>query len=215
MKNQDFAASRFNSLLPVSIITGAMTSFLTICNSIVAGRVLGEEALAAVSLAEPVISAIFFLAYMIGISTAIMTSKAKGGGDIKKSNQYFTQGVIAAIVVGVLLTLLVTFGRNWIVMLLGATGENAYNTNELLMPIGPFILFMLLYSFVVNLLISEEDLLLSGISSAVLIGLKLVLSIVLTQKFGLRGLGWSTGISMTERWPYAVCISCQNTTSCI
>ena len=49
----------------------------------------------------------------------------------------------------------------------------------------------------VNLIISEEDLLISGLSTAVLIGLKLVLAIVLTQKMGLSGLGWSTSISIT------------------
>ncbi len=197
VKSQSFAASRFNSLLPASIAAGAISSFLTLCNCIIAGQFLGESALAAVNLMEPVTSLVIFVAYIIGISTAIMASKAKGEGDMKKADGYFSQGVLAAIVMGVFLTLLITFGRTWIVELLGASGENAANTSALLEPIGPFVLFILLYSFMVNLIISEEDLFFSGLSSAVLIGLKLVLAIVLTQKMGLAGLGWSTSISIT------------------
>ena len=197
LKKKNFAASRFNGLLPSSIAAGAISSFLTLCNSIVAGQVLGESALAAVNLMEPIPSVVIFVAYIIGISTAIMVSKAKGEGDIKKADGYFSQGLLAAIAMGVLLTLLITFGRDWVVEILGATGENAINTSALLEPIGPFVLFILLYSFMLNLIISEEDSLLSGLSTAVLVGVKLVLAVVLTQKIGLPGLGWSTSISIT------------------
>ncbi len=112
----------FNYLVPS---VGGMlgTSLYVLGDTMIVGRGLGSQGLAALNLSIPIINVFNGLGLLFGIGGATALSVDKGMGKTDGLNKIFTKSVIFSFICGVLLTLLRVFFLDEFVSFLGAEGE--------------------------------------------------------------------------------------------
>lgn len=109
-------------LIPsVMAILGGNVSVMI--DNIIAGNVLGSQALAAMSLVNPVFLVFTTLGTLICAGTSSRGSVSIGRGDRDEVNQYFSLAVILTIIIGVMVSVLGMIFLDDIVSLMGADGE--------------------------------------------------------------------------------------------
>lgn len=81
------------------------------CDSVIAGNLLGEEALAGVNLLSPLMAGVTFFAGLIGVGMGVNAAFELGRCDTRRSHAYFTQGLWLVLTIGSVLTLLMLLGR--------------------------------------------------------------------------------------------------------
>jgi len=109
-------------LLPaiLSVLAGNISLMVDNC---IAGLFLGEQALAATSIAAPVFNTVTAIASIICGGGAVLASICIGEGNHLQKNRFFTLSFLLLIGTGLLLTALGWFFLDPIVRLLGATEE--------------------------------------------------------------------------------------------
>ena len=99
-KKPVFLIRKYKDILwAVSAIEAA--NFLVSCvDTLLAGNIVGEDALAAVGLVAPFIILVTFLSSIINSGTIVQYSCHIGACNLKKAQQVFSQGVIMAVLAG-------------------------------------------------------------------------------------------------------------------
>lgn len=125
-----------------------------ITDTLMIGRGIGEEALVALNLLLPVFSVYFGIGYLFGVGGSVLLSVAKGNHDDEKQKQIFTTTVVAAVVIGILASVLPFLFQETIYRMIGAGGHNLSYVREygsILFACGAiFILQPVMISFVRN-----------------------------------------------------------------
>ena len=99
-------SERFKSILTAATVAMATSYILVLSECIIAGNMIGEEAVAAIALVAPVIPFLQFIGEMIAASTFALISYAGGKGDEEEINRLYSQAMTLAVAVGFVLTLL-------------------------------------------------------------------------------------------------------------
>ena len=89
-------------MLRAAIIVEAVNFIVSLTDGIVAGNVLGADAFAAIGLLAPFLSISTFLASIVNTGTVLNYSYEIGKFNKHRANEFFSQGVIAALLVGAL-----------------------------------------------------------------------------------------------------------------
>ncbi len=118
-----FCVTKFKGLLFAATLSMLSEFLMGLSDSIVAGNMLGESALAAINVLQTPMNAISFFAWLIGTGTAICFSLEVGRFDKKRASEMFSQGAYSAVGVGLLLLGFMMFGRNAFFDALGADAE--------------------------------------------------------------------------------------------
>lgn len=86
--------------------SGMLAEYLTLLSdNVIAGQLLGEQGLAALSLISPFFQVVVFLALLLSFGTAICMSQEVGKMNRKRANEFFSNGVVACIGCGGILAL--------------------------------------------------------------------------------------------------------------
>ncbi|BAZ20924.1 MATE efflux family protein [Kalymmatonema gypsitolerans NIES-4073] len=102
-----------------------MLSLNTFIDALFAGRFIGETALAGISLSLPLTGIVNGFAFLIGVGSASVLSRAIGSGDIKTQSKIFGTLTVMSIVISFFITIVgYRFGEELIV-LMGGSGEVA------------------------------------------------------------------------------------------
>ncbi len=78
-----------------TVLTAMATNIATIINSVIAGNLLGQNALAAINLMSPIIQLYFSITILFGLGASSIISFAKGKRDDRQADRVFTSTFIA------------------------------------------------------------------------------------------------------------------------
>ena len=204
---------RFKSVFMASLTSMAITYILMLTDNVVAGQFVGDEAVAAMTLVEPILTLIFFLSYMVADGLAMMFSYAKGRSDQLKANQLFSMGMICSVVMGVVVTIILVVFRTEILSMWEISPElmnYAVDYYRGLMFVAlPCILNI--YFYTIYVAEGEEDICVRA--SIAMFVVNVVLDILLGYKIGVIGIGIATvlGNLVSFLWhvPYLFSPKCQ------
>ena len=189
-------SERFKSILTAATVAMATSYLLVLSECIIAGNMIGEEAVAAIALVAPVIPFLQFIGEMIAAGTFALISYAGGKGDEEEINRLYSQAMTLAVAVGFILTLLFVVFRvqilsYWDVSADLMTYADAYYAGVMIRPIIAFIEL-----FLMPLLLIEGQEKRNLVASVVKVIAGIALEIVLCNSLGLFGISLATTISL-------------------
>ena len=110
-----FLINKYKSILRAAIVIEAACCLVSFTDSLVSGNMLGSEALSAVGLVSPLMSVGTFIASVINSGTLLDYSFNVGKGDNDRANRIFGQGLLTAVVAGVVLLLSLLLCKNFFI----------------------------------------------------------------------------------------------------
>ena len=110
----------FRYLIP-AVLANMVTSIYVLADTIIIGKGIGTEAMAALNIILPLFNVFFGNGLLFGVGGSVLMSIARGRGDHKLGECYFTLSVILNAVTCLLYTVLLWFFMEPLVTFLGAT----------------------------------------------------------------------------------------------
>lgn len=110
----------FRYLIP-SVSATLVTSIYVLADTIFIGKGISDTAVAALNIIIPLFSLYFGTGLLFGVGGSVLLSVAKGQGDEKKANTYFTVAFIANAIVSLVFLLVNLVAFDKIAYLLGAS----------------------------------------------------------------------------------------------
>ena len=99
-------SKKFYSMLLGGTLTMMVVSIMLMSDSIIAGAVIGSDAVAGVTLVTPLYSLAAFFGSLISLGVPILYTTEMGKFNKKRADQVFGLGVLMSIVVGIVLFIL-------------------------------------------------------------------------------------------------------------
>ncbi len=194
---QTLMSKKFYSMLLGGTLTMMVVSVLLMSDQVIAGFVIGSDAVAGITLVTPVYSLAAFFGSVFSLGVPILYSTEMGKFNKERADQVFGLGILMSLIIGIVLFVLTTlFG-------------NAYLQNSCLSE-GIFeqatgYLFWMRFTFMVmpiQMLIGatvycDGDETISNIASAVQGIGNIVFSIVLSRFMGIRGIALASFLFYT------------------
>lgn len=118
---QESASKLFFHYLIPAICGTMVTSIYVLADSIIIGKGIGIDALAALNIVLPLFNIFFGNGLLFGVGGSVLMSIARGRGDKNAGDKYFSVALILNAVSSILYTLLLMVFMKPIVTLLGAT----------------------------------------------------------------------------------------------
>ena len=110
----------FRYLIP-AIMANLVTSIYVLADTIIIGKGIGAEAMAALNIILPLFNIFFGAGLLYGVGGSVLMSIARGRGDEKLGKCYFTLAIILNAITCLLLTVLLWIYMEPIVRILGGT----------------------------------------------------------------------------------------------
>lgn len=110
----------FRYLIP-AILANMVTSIYILADTIIIGKGIGTEAMAALNIVLPLFSIFFGIGLLFGVGGSVLMSIARGRGNTKLGECYFSLSVLANGITCIVLTILLWVFMEPIVRFLGAT----------------------------------------------------------------------------------------------
>lgn len=182
-------SKKFYSMLFGGTLTMMVISLLLMSDSIIAGIVIGSEAVAGVTLVIPIYSLAAFFGSVISLGVPILYSTEMGKFNKEKADQVFGLGILMSLVVGVILFIITSlFGEAYL-------RSDTLSKGVLSQAMGYLfwmrftILIMPIQMIIGAVVYSDGDETISTIASVVQGLGNIVFSIVLSQFMGIQGIG--------------------------
>nr|WP_315020235.1 MATE family efflux transporter [uncultured Aminipila sp.] len=115
-------AGQFSKYVIPSMLTMILTGFYGIVDGFFIGQVMGDEGLAAINLAWPLLSLISSVGIGIGTGGAIIMSIKKGSGNLKEAKRVEGTAIVILCLVSILATTIYLFFSPYLLRTLGADG---------------------------------------------------------------------------------------------
>ena len=116
-----FGVAKFRGFLLVASFSMAIEFLMGFADSVIAGNLLGETALAGLNLLQPPMNLVSFVACLIGTGTAICFSLETGRFDLERATEMFSQGFWGAALFGCVGMLVAALGRDAFLGMFGAS----------------------------------------------------------------------------------------------
>ena len=195
IKSISFSDRKFYSLLAAATLEVAVDYLQRLSDNIIAGNMLGEDALAAIGLVSPVMSVLSFLAVMASVGTSLCYVRAVGSFERKRAHGFFSQGILLAFLFGALLCVVSFPAKN---VLFGSLGSQAENIAVFARDYYSFYrlsMFVFPISYVLSVFVfSDGDETLGMVANIAPICVNIVCSIVLCHFMGIAGIALASGI---------------------
>lgn len=125
----------FRYLVP-AILANMVTSIYVLADTIIIGKGIGTLAMAALNIVLPLFNIFFGNGLLFGVGGSVLMSIARGRGDDKLGNAYFTLALLLNTVSCVILTVVLWIFMEPLVRLLGATDA----TLPYIMDYAPYVI---------------------------------------------------------------------------
>ncbi|MBQ7705963.1 MAG: hypothetical protein IJT73_11175 [Selenomonadaceae bacterium] len=185
-------STRFWAVFVASMVSMISAYILMLTDNVVAGQIVGDDAVAAMTLIFPIFTLILFVAYLISDGLAMMASYAQGRNDRAEVNRLFSLGLILSIGCSLIFFVALYFLREEILNFWEISPHLKFFANEYYSGIIFLVLFQFVSIFNYTIFFAE------GMERACLIAagaafvVNVVLDIVLCQNLGVRGIGLAT-----------------------
>ena len=110
----------FRYLMP-AIMANMVTSIYILADTIIIGKGIGADAMAALNIILPLFNIFFGTGLLFGVGGSVLMSIARGGGDEKLGRCYFTLSILLNAITCLLLTAILYIYMEPIVYMLGGT----------------------------------------------------------------------------------------------
>ena len=191
----DFGISKFRRLLFVSCAGLASTNLIDLTDTMIAGNLLGEKALAAMNLFWPCIDLQFFLCMAVASGTAILYSRAVGDFDARRAADAFSNGLLLSVLVGLTLGAGLWFLRAPAVAFYGVTGETlGYLTDYWRIFVFEVVIFPA-YVYLNTMVVCDGDSTVSAFSFTTELFVNAVASYFLCRAYGTAGCAMGSIVS--------------------
>lgn len=185
-------STRFWSVFVASIFSVISESLLTLTDNVVAGQIIGDDAVAAMTLMFPIFSLTLFIAYIISDGLVMMASYARGQNDREEVDRLFSMGIISSVVCSLIFFTALYFLRDRILDFWEVSPELKFFASEYYSGIIFWSLFQFVSVFNYTLFFSEGMERACVIASSTSFAVNLTLDILLCQNFGVHGIGIAT-----------------------
>ena len=193
---KSFGVQKFKSLLLAGSFTVLANYFVRLSDSVVAGNVLGPDALAGINLVSPILAGVSFLSGLVSTGMATHYSLAMGRCERTRARQFFMQALWTVLLVGGAVAAAIFFGREAFVDYMGASPEISGFTRGYLSWIWVAVLPECLVGLLIMLCYADGDAKLCTLSYSVNFVLNLVVSIVATKNgMGAAGCSFATVVA--------------------
>ena len=196
---QKLVKETFFKFFTTSLASSVTLSVLSMTDLMIAGNVVGEKGLAAVSLALPVVILVQIASALWGTGGAIVFSARLGEGDLRACGRILTLSLAGALASGLLLGAGGLFFLRPLVSLLGAAdGEEFYLASQYVGVLLAGMPVMILSPVMITYLRNDSR---QGYSMACVVIcslLNIVLSLFagIVLKLGILGIGGATVVSL-------------------
>lgn len=116
-------------------------------DAIIVGRLIGKNALAAVGVANPIMSIAIFFIFGICIGTSVLMSQLFGAGKLKALKKEVSTALIAGIFFTAVMSVFFVFISRWILMVTGTPNEIVGEADVFLKIIFGGLIFSFLYNY--------------------------------------------------------------------
>ena len=121
MSMKVFGVEKFKGLLLAGSFTVLANYFVRLSDSVVAGNMLGPDALAGINLVSAILAGVSFFSGLVSTGMATNYSLAMGRCETTRARQFFMQSLWMVLGVGGALSLLICFGREAFLGYMGAS----------------------------------------------------------------------------------------------
>ncbi|MBE8987841.1 MATE family efflux transporter [Nostoc sp. LEGE 12450] len=175
-----------------------LIGFNSFLDALFAGQLIGETALAGISLAVPLTSIVIGCAHLVGVGSASVLSRAIGSEDTRTKSRIFGTLVIMSVIIAFFITLLGYFFSDTLIAFMGGEGAVASAGTEYFRIYTSGSVFYILAVASSQLIKSEGKIPLAMIFSGIFAVLDAILNPIFISVFnlGIGGVAFSTVISM-------------------
>ena len=187
-------SKKYYSMLLGGTLSMIMSSLMVMSDSLIAGSVIGSDAVAGVTLVTPLHSFAVFVGTLFSLGIPILYSKEMGRFNKKGADKVFGFGLLMTIVVGIVMFVIISFLGDTFLQSSSPHKEVLLNAKNYLFWISLTILVMPLQMLVSEAVNGDGDEFISATANVVQGAGNIVLSIVLSHYFGLSGIGFASFI---------------------
>ena len=183
-----FCEKKFRSMFISGTFTKAVMYIMLLCDSIIAGYFIGKEGVAAINAITPVTGIVTFFGDLVSTGVGIVFAREVGAMRKRRADEIYGQGLIISIGIGLISAITIFaiqdiyFSANNIS---GAILKNALEYYRFV-PINAFLTIVIFY--LEQMVYSDGDEFCNNLCYVFQIGGNIVLSIVLTNFFGMTGI---------------------------
>lgn len=197
MFKKSFLQNKYNILLLTASMSYVVSMLLSVSDSIIAGNMVGEEGISAVTIVSPLYTVSLFLGALISEGAGLFFSKAAGEMNRKKMNQIFGEGLITEFLIGAVLLILGLFAGD----LYFAGYKDAPELLKYAKDYYAYYVFVFaltpIYLYLSKLVFVDGDSLICNISSGVSFFCNIVVSIIACSLMGMKGIGLGSFIGIS------------------
>lgn len=197
MLTKGFFNKKYKTIVTLSLLGWLVDVVANASDTVFGGLFISEEAISATGLVTPIVSLILFVSYLLSQGVANKFSNYMGAYDEDNAAKTVFVGLSTSILIGIVFGLIMYFGQNFYFNFYGAgeaidgLARDYYKYFILYAAISP------LYWTVYSLVYADGNAnLIFGVDTFSAIG-NVVLSIILVQFLGIRGLALGTFLSLT------------------
>lgn len=185
-------STRFRSVFLASMAAMCIAYILMLTDNIVAGQVIGKEAVAAMTLVFPLVTTLLFISYVISDGMVMMMSYAQGRTDREEVNRLYSMGVFLSLVSGLIFFLILMALREEILSFWEISEEMMGYAREYYsgMVLLPLVLFFNIFNYTVFMAEGREHA--CVIASSLSFVVNIALSILLCNFIGIYGIAIAT-----------------------
>ncbi|MBR1875760.1 MAG: hypothetical protein IJ805_01480, partial [Lachnospiraceae bacterium] len=188
-------SEKFRSMLFGGTVTRIAAIILFIADSIIGGRLFGEDALSGINLVSPLFSAALFMSMLFSTGIPVIYGKALGKFDKEEADRFFGFGLLISILSGVIIFSLSFFLGHFYLGFFHASKTVVFYAEKYLFWMNFVFLVMPLQTFIGEMVYEDGDELLSTGSDVFQALVNIPLSVVLCMKYGTAGLSLGTFIT--------------------
>lgn len=189
-------SERFKSILLAGTFSMIILELIPFASYIIAGNLLGEEAIAAMSLTHPLIRLMEFGGELLAAGSLALISYAAGRGEQHEVNQLYSQTMFLAVTLGAAFSVAMFLFREPILSFWKVSPTLTGYATEFFGGLIILPTFEFLSIFLSSLLLIQGEESLVAKASAVQLIAGVVLQFVLCKMFGLSGLSVAMSLSV-------------------
>ena len=196
MIKRTFISTKYRYMLLGGTITAVLFSLLYMTDMLIAGILLGEEAVAAVNLVLPFYSLTSFFSMVISLGVPILYSNQVGAFQREEADRTFGTGLVLSLVTGAVLMIgLTLFGDAWLAYY-RPDAEVLRSAREYLSWMKFAALVMPAEELLFGMVYADGDETISTAGNLLSSASNVLLSVILCRRMGIRGLALATFVSL-------------------
>ena len=188
---QVFGVEKFKGLLLAGSFTVLANYFVRLSDSVVAGNLLGPNALAGINLVSPILAGVSFFSGLVSTGMATNYSLAMGRCEQTRARQFFMQALWMILGVGGFLSALIFCGRDAFIRYMAASPEISLHTANYMSWVWIGVILECFEGLLIMLGYADGDTKLCTLAYAVDFSVNLLLSIVAIKWWGMGADGCS------------------------